>query len=117
MSSPTIEPFPLIELSGTPEARGRAYGRMAKARVHKSLAHYATQLVGQGRDAGAVRAMARAFVPRIEAFEPAFVAEMRGIAEGADVAFAGAIGRESDEAVAPRCARPASELRLELFER
>lgn len=82
-----VEPFPLIELSGGPEARGRLYGRMAKARVHKSLAHYGTQLAGQGRDAGAVRAMARDFVPRIEAFEPDFVAEMRGIAEGADVAF------------------------------
>lgn len=87
MSSTPIEPFPLIDLAGTPEARGRAYGRMAKARVHKSLAHYGAQLAGQGRDAGAVRAMARAFVPRIEAFEPDFVAEMRGIAEGADVAF------------------------------
>ncbi len=87
MSPTPIEPFPLIELAGTPESRGRAYGRMAKARVHKSLAHYGAQLAGQGRDAGAVRAMARAFVPRIEAFEPAFVAEMRGIAGGADVAF------------------------------
>lgn len=82
-----IEPFPLLELTGAPEARGRLYGRMAKARIHKSLAHYGAQLADQGRDAGAVRAMARAFVPRIEAFEPSFVAEMRGIAEGADVAF------------------------------
>ena len=85
--SHAIEPFPLIELSGTPEARGRLYGRIAKARVHKSLSHYGAQLSAQGRDAEAVRAMARDFVPRIEAFEPAFVAEMRGIAEGADVAF------------------------------
>lgn len=82
-----IEPFPLLELSGGPEARGRLYGRMAKARVHKTLAHYGSQLAGQGRDTAAVRAMARDFVPRIEAFEPNFVAEMRGIAEGADVAF------------------------------
>lgn len=83
----TIEPFPLIELSGPPEARGRAYGRAAKARVHRSLSHYGSQLSGQGMDASRVRAMARAFVPRIEAFEPAFVQEMRGIAEGADCAF------------------------------
>ncbi|WP_376099745.1 C45 family autoproteolytic acyltransferase/hydrolase [Roseomonas sp. CCTCC AB2023176] len=83
----TIEPFPFIELSGTPEARGRAYGRAAKARVHRSLAHYGAQLSGQGMDASKVHAMARAFVPRIEAFEPSFVPEMRGIAEGADCAF------------------------------
>lgn len=83
----TIEPFPLIELSGPPEARGRAYGRAAKARVHKSLAHYGEQLAASGQDAEKVRALARAFVPRIEAFEPAYVAEMRGIAAGADAAF------------------------------
>lgn len=82
-----IEPFPLIELSGGAEARGRAYGRAAKERVHKSLAHYGAQLATSGQDAGQVRALARAFVPRIEAFEPDYVAEMRGIAAGADAAF------------------------------
>jgi isopenicillin-N N-acyltransferase-like protein len=87
----TIESFPLIEplieLSGTAEARGRAYGQAAKARVHRSLAHYGAQLAKSGQDAAKVRALARAFVPRIEEFEPAYVAEMRGIAAGADAAF------------------------------
>ncbi|WBV45012.1 C45 family peptidase [Pseudoroseomonas cervicalis] len=83
----SIEPFPLIELSGTPEARGRAYGRQAAARVHRSLAHYGQQLTAGGQDAATVRAMARDFVPQVEAFDPAYVAEMRGIAEGANVAF------------------------------
>ncbi len=83
----TIEPFPLIELSGAPEVRGRAYGRAAKARVHRGLSHYGAQLSGQGIDPSRVHAMARAFVPRIEAFDPAYVAEMRGIAAGADCAF------------------------------
>lgn len=77
------EPFPLIELSGDAETRGRQYGRAAKARVHRSLAHYAAQI----GDAGKARGYARAFVPRIEAFDPAYVQEMRGIAEGADVPF------------------------------
>jgi isopenicillin-N N-acyltransferase-like protein len=83
----TIEPFPLIELSGSPEARGRAYGRAAKERVHRSLSHYGQQLSGQGMEQSRIHAMARAFVPLIEAFEPSFVPEMRGIAEGADCAF------------------------------
>lgn len=77
------EPFPLIELSGDAETRGRQYGRAAKARVHRSLAHYAAQI----GDASKARALARDFVPRIEAFDPAYVQEMRGIAEGADVPF------------------------------
>jgi isopenicillin-N N-acyltransferase-like protein len=83
----TCEPFPLIELSDAPEHRGRAYGQAAKARVRRTLEHYGAQLAAAGQDASRVRAMARAFVPRIEAFDPAYVAEMRGIAEGADVAF------------------------------
>ncbi len=83
----SVEDFPLIELSGTPEARGRAYGAAAADRVRKSLAHYGAQLLESGQDAGRVRAMARDFVPVIESFEPAYVAEMRGIAAGANVAF------------------------------
>ncbi len=86
-STAAIEPFPLIELSGGPEARGRAYGAAARARIAKSIAHYGSQLSAQGQDAEKTRRMARDFVPRIEAFEPAFVAEMRGIAAGAEVPF------------------------------
>jgi isopenicillin-N N-acyltransferase-like protein len=81
------EAFPLIELSGTPEARGRAYGRQAAERIRRSIGHYAAQLAAGGHGAERVRGWARDFVPRIEAFEPDFVAEMRGIAEGADVPF------------------------------
>lgn len=82
-----VEPFPLIELSGPPEPRGRAYGRAARERVHRSLSHYGQQLTAQGMTAEQVHGLARAFVPRIEAFDPAYVAEMRGIAAGADCAF------------------------------
>jgi isopenicillin-N N-acyltransferase-like protein len=83
----TPEPFPLIELSGGPEARGHAYGQAARARVHGSLAHYGSQLGSHGLDAARIHALARDFVPRIEAFDPDYVAEMRGIAQGAGCAF------------------------------
>jgi isopenicillin-N N-acyltransferase like protein len=82
-----VEAFPLYELSGSPEQRGLSYGQQARVRVHRSLAHYHAQLGASGLDAARIHALARDFVPRVEAFDPAYVAEMRGIAEGANVAF------------------------------
>ncbi len=81
-------PFPLIDLSGPPEARGLAYGAAAAGRVRKSLAHYGAQLSAGGLSAERVRAMATAFLPVIERFDPAYVQEMRGIADGAQVELA-----------------------------
>lgn len=81
------EPFPLIELHGSPEARGRLYGQQAAARIHRSIGHYAAQLSASGHGAERVRGWARSFVPRIEEFDADFVAEMRGIAAGANVPF------------------------------
>lgn len=81
-------PFPLIDLSGPPEARGLAYGAAAAGRVRKSLAHYGAQLSAGGLSAEQVRAMAMEFLPVIEGFDPAYVQEMRGIAEGAQVELA-----------------------------
>ena len=83
-----VEPFPLIELSGSPEARGRLYGAAAADRVRLSLAHYGAQLAASGLQAAAVRRLALEFLPRIEAFHAPFVPEMRGIAEGANVELA-----------------------------
>ena len=82
-----VSAFPLIEVSGAPEARGESYGRQAADRVRRSLGHYHAQLTQGGLDATRIHALARAFVPRVEAFDPAYVAEMRGIARGAAVAF------------------------------
>ncbi|WP_160120322.1 C45 family autoproteolytic acyltransferase/hydolase [Rhodovarius lipocyclicus] len=110
MTSAAAEPFPLLELHGAPEARGRLYGQLAKDRVHKSLGHYGAQLKGNGLDAEGVRAMARAFIPRIEAFEPDYVAEMRGIAEGANVELADIVlvnCRTEVLQLAKRAAKPA----------
>lgn len=89
MTAPaTITPFPLIELSGPPEVRGEAYGRQAAERIRKGIAHYGQQMTSAGTSASRIRDLALAFVPRIAAFEPNYVAEMRGIAKGANTDFA-----------------------------
>lgn len=82
-----MEPFPLIDLQGSAEARGRTYGREAAVRIRRSIGHYAAQLSAGGHGADTVRSWAREFLPRIEAFDAHYVAEMRGIAAGAGVEF------------------------------
>lgn len=80
-------PPPLIEVSGSPRERGRNYGEAARDRVRLGIGHYAEQLgrARLGHD-GIVRLVER-FLPRIDAFDETYVPEMRGIAEGAGVAF------------------------------
>lgn len=77
--------FPLIELSGPPHARGVAYGRAAAERVRRSLVLYRGELSRRGVSAGQIEALARDFLPRVEGYDPAYLEEMRGIAEGAGV--------------------------------
>jgi len=81
------EAFPLIEVSGPPRERGRQYGRQAADRIALGIRHYTQQLEGSRFDAGAIRGLVHEYVPHMEAFEPAYVEEMRGIAEGAGVEF------------------------------
>lgn len=82
-----VEPFPLIEISGPPRERGRQYGQKAVARIKKGTSHYFTQLKELSLDAKGVAELVRDYLPVIEAFEPSYIEEMRGIAEGADVPF------------------------------
>jgi isopenicillin-N N-acyltransferase-like protein len=79
------EAFPLIEVSGPPRERGRQYGRQAADRIALGIRHYTAQLERAGFDASAIRDLVAEFAPRMDAFEPAYVEEMRGIAEGAGV--------------------------------
>jgi isopenicillin-N N-acyltransferase-like protein len=79
---------PLIEVSGTPQERGRCYGEAARDRVKLGIGHYVEQLAESGLKDGELARLVERFLPHIEAFDPAFVPEMRGIAEGAGVAFA-----------------------------
>jgi isopenicillin-N N-acyltransferase-like protein len=81
-----LEPFPLIEVSGPPRERGRQYGRAAAGRIRLGVEHYTAQLGGPARWP-AIQALVHGYLPTIEAFEPAYVEEMRGIAEGAGLDF------------------------------
>ncbi len=77
--------FPLIELSGGPHARGVAYGKAAAGRVHRSLALYRGELERRGVNPGQIARLARDFAPHVTAYDPAYLEEMQGIAEGAGV--------------------------------
>jgi isopenicillin-N N-acyltransferase-like protein len=81
-------PAPLIELSGPPRERGRQYGEQAAARIRRGIEHYAEQLARDGLDGEGIRRIATRFEADIDAYDPDFVPEMRGIAEGAGVEFA-----------------------------
>lgn len=81
------EAFPLIEISGTPEIRGQQYGRQAAERIYKGIGHYTSQLEALGLDRKELATVIRDYLPVIEAFDPAYVTEMHGIAAGADIAF------------------------------
>jgi len=81
------EPFPLIEISGGPEERGRSYGQQAAVRIHKGIGHYTAQLQKLSLDAQMLASLVRDYVPVVDRFEPAYLEEMRGIAHGAKVSF------------------------------
>lgn len=80
--------FPLVELSGNAHARGVQYGRAVPDRIRRSVALYRGQLRDMALTAADVRGFVQAFVPRIEEFDPLYVEEMRGIADGAGVELA-----------------------------
>jgi isopenicillin-N N-acyltransferase-like protein len=82
-----IEPFPLIEISGQPRERGRQYGKATADRIRKGTAHYTSQLAGLSLGPAEVNGLVHDYLPVIEGFDPAYVEEMRGIAEGAEIAF------------------------------
>lgn len=84
-------PFPLIELSGNACERGRQHGRAAADRIDRGVRMYAESLLKNGVDRPELERRAEALVPTIEAFDPAYVEEMRGIAEGSGVPFAGIV--------------------------
>jgi isopenicillin-N N-acyltransferase-like protein len=81
------ESFPLIDLAGAPYARGRAYGAAVPERIARSVALYRGQMLRRGVDQAEQYRLARGFTPTIEAYDPAYLEEMRGIADGSGAAF------------------------------
>ena len=78
----------LVEVRGGPRQRGRQQGKGARTQIHHALARYrelipkAVKLTWEE-----VQREARKFLPYAEGEFPSLLEELRGIAEGADVAF------------------------------
>jgi hypothetical protein len=83
----TPSPLPFVSVSGSPFERGRQYGAAVPERVRRSVELYGSQLDKFGCDAAGKSRLISEFVREIEAFDASFVEEMRGIAEGAGIAF------------------------------
>jgi isopenicillin-N N-acyltransferase-like protein len=76
--------FPHVRVEGSALDRGRQYGRQAAGRVRRSVAAYRDVFAHYtGWDWAAVRSQAARFEEPIAAFRPAYLDEIRGIAEGA----------------------------------
>ena len=84
-------PFPLIDLCGSPRERGRLHGKAAADRLRRGAKMYAESLLKSGVDWKELERRAEAMVPSIDRFDPAYVEEMRGIAEGANEPFAAVV--------------------------
>ena len=93
MTSLRYEPFPLVEISGTPRMRGLAYGRQAKQRIFKSIAHYKAQAERLGLSQETLSAIIEKYIPIVSSagtpagiFAP-YLEEIQGIAEGSGATF------------------------------
>lgn len=86
---PQPRQYPRIRVSGTPRERGRRYGAAARDRIHRSRAGYEAafaQAAGWSWEQAVAAAAPLEAV--IAAAFPAYLEEMHGIAEGADLTFA-----------------------------
>ena len=76
--------FPLVEVSGPPRQMGRQHGEQAAPLIDGYLA-WIERTTGKDRDELGRRA--RAFEPFIDAINPLLLDEVRGLAEGAAIAY------------------------------
>ncbi len=83
-----VVPAPFIDVSGAPRERGRQYGEQAAARIRRGIEHYSVQLEANKLAWPDIRALVETYEPTIAAFEPLFIEEMKGIAEGAGLEYA-----------------------------
>ncbi|MER5299065.1 C45 family peptidase [Streptomyces lasiicapitis] len=84
--APRTRTLPVVEISGTPTARGRQYGEAVRPQLHAALGYYEAAF---GRSAGLtwdqVTDRAARWLKPVEDYAPHLVEEMTGIAEGAGV--------------------------------
>jgi isopenicillin-N N-acyltransferase-like protein len=83
----SAEPFPFIDVAGTPRERGLQYGEQARERIGKSVALYSGRVERLGLGRADLARLVGEIEPACAHFSPRHVEEMRGIAEGAGVAF------------------------------
>jgi isopenicillin-N N-acyltransferase-like protein len=110
-----VEPCPLIDLSGSPHERGVQHGRAAADRIRKGVAHYTAQIGRSGLDELDIVALVRDYLPVIEGFDPLYIEEMRGIAQGAEVPFEQIVLLNARTEILKLAERP--DLRARLAER
>jgi isopenicillin-N N-acyltransferase like protein len=80
--------FPRIRVAGPPRERGRQYGEATRDRVRRSVDAYRDVFAAYaGWDWPKVTEEALRYVEPVQAFGERYVEEMRGLAEGAGVAF------------------------------
>jgi isopenicillin-N N-acyltransferase-like protein len=82
-----VQPCPLIDVAGTPHARGLSHGQQAAERIQRGISHYAAQLKTMDLDEAAITGLVHDYLPVIDGFDPTYREEMMGIAEGAGVPF------------------------------
>ncbi|MBZ6077203.1 C45 family autoproteolytic acyltransferase/hydolase [Microvirga puerhi] len=102
-------PCPLIEVSGLPRERGRQYGEQAADRVRLGIEHYSEQLGSNNLTAEGIKALVKRFEPTIDRFDPTYLEEMRGISEGAGVAFESVVLLNARTEILKLAQRPADE--------
>jgi isopenicillin-N N-acyltransferase like protein len=83
-----VDYFPEVEVSGSPYQRGQMHGCAVPERVVRSARLYRHQLIRQGVAAHRLTKLALGMCPIIQRFDPAYLEEMQGIADGAGVALA-----------------------------
>ena len=82
-----MQGFPLIEVSGPARERGLQHGAAVSARVAGSVALYRDQMHKRGVGIEQQSRLARGLIPVIEAYDPRYLEEMQGIADGAGVSI------------------------------
>lgn len=77
-----------IEISGSPYERGVEYGQKARKQIDICISNYEQYIFHDtGMDWSTACRVAKVYLPKIEAFDKDYIAEMRGIADGSGHSF------------------------------